>query len=180
MKKDDYGFYGSGLDGYVHYRQGMAESARNAPSSHGYNSYDSSDSDYDSDYDSDTDLADSFSSAPVYSRPDGAAKPAAQTKISAQAKPEKPEGAKLPPPVTPDPRPAAQKEESSLAAVGKWLSNIWNAAWVISLLAASILGNIMDHSITQGALYAAYVVIPILRVTSVIELVRAIVFLSKL
>lgn len=172
MKKDDYGFYGSGLDGCVHYRQGMAESARNAPSSHSYNSYDSSDSD--------TDLTDSFSSAPVYSRPDGAAKPAAQTKISAQAKPEKPEGAKLPPPVTPDPRPAAQKEESSLAAVGKWLSNIWNAAWVISLLAASILGNIMDHSITQGALYAAYVVIPILLVTSVIELVRAIVFLSKL
>ena len=170
MKKDDYGFYGSGLDGYVHYRQGMAESARNAPSSHSYNSYDSSDSD----------LTDSFSSAPVYSRPDGAAKPAAQTKISAQAKPEKPEGAKLPPPVTPDPRPAAQKEESSPAAVGKWLSNIWNAAWVISLLAASILGNIMDHSITQGALYAAYVVIPILLVTSVIELVRAIVFLSKL
>lgn len=170
MKKDDYGFYGSGLDGYVHYRQGMAESARNAPSSHSYNSYDSSDSD----------LTDSFSSAPVYSRPDGAAKPAAQTKISAQAKPEKPEGAKLPPPVTPDPRPAAQKEESSLAAVGKWLSNIWNAAWVISLLAASILGNIMDHSITQGALYAAYVVIPILLVTSVIELVRAIVFLIKL
>lgn len=172
MKKDDYGFYGSGLDGYVHYRQGMAESARNAPSSHSYNSYDSSDSD--------TDLTDSFSFAPVYSRPDGAAKPAAQTKISAQAKPEKPEGAKLSPPVTPDPRPAAQKEESSLAAVGKWLSNIWNAAWVISLLAASILGNIMDHSITQGALYAAYVVIPILLVTSVIELVRAIVFLSKL
>lgn len=172
MKKDDYGFYGSGLDGYVHYRQGMAESARNAPSSHSYNSYDSSDSD--------TDLTDSFSSAPVYSRPDGAAKPAAQTKISAQAKPEKPEGAKLPPPVTPDPRPAAQKKESGLAAVGKWLSNIWNAAWVISLLAASILGNIMDHSITQGALYAAYVVIPILLVTSVIELVRAIVFLSKL
>ena len=170
MKKDDYGFYGSGLDGYVHYRQGMAESARNAPSSHSYNSYDSSD----------TDLTDSFSSAPAYSRPDGAAKPAAQTKISAQAKPEKPEGAKLPPPVTPDPRPAVQKEESSLAAVGKWLSNIWNAAWVISLLAASILGNIMDHSITQGALYAAYVVIPILLVTSVIELVRAIVFLSKL
>lgn len=172
MKKDDYGFYGSGLDGYVHYRQGMAESARNAPSSHSYNSYDSSDSD--------TDLTDSFSSAPVYSRPDGAAKPAAQTKISAQVKPDKPEGAKLPPPVTPAPRPATQKEESSLAAVGKWLSNIWNAAWVISLLAASILGNIMDHSITQGALYAAYVVIPILLVTSVIELVRAIVFLSKL
>lgn len=172
MKKDDYGFYGSGLDGYVHYRQGMAESARNAPSSHSYNSYDSSDSD--------TDLTDSFSSAPVYSRPAGAAKPSASAKSAAQAKQEKPEGAKLPPPVTPDPRPAAQKEESSLAAVGKWLSNIWNAAWVISLLAASILGNIMDHSITQGALYAAYVVIPILFVTSVIELVRAIVFLSKL
>lgn len=172
MKKDDYGFYGSGLDGYVHYRQGMAESARNAPSSHSYNSYDSSDSD--------TDLTDSFSSAPAYSRPDGAAKPAAQTKISAQVKSDKPEGAKLPPPVTPAPRPAAQKEESSLAAVGKWLSNIWNAAWVISLLVASILGNIMDHSIAQGALYAAYVVIPILLVTSVIELVRAIVFLSKL
>lgn len=170
MKKDDYGFYGSGLDGYVHYRQGMAESARNAPSSHSS----------DSDYDSDTDLTDSFSSAPVFSRPAGTAKPAAQTKISAQAKPEKPEGAKLPPPVTPAPRPAAQKKESSLAAVGKWLSNIWNAAWVISLLAASILGNIMDHSITQGALYAAYVVIPILLVTSVIELVRALVFLSKL
>ena len=107
MKKDDYGFYGSGLDGYVHYRQGMAESARNAPSSHSYNSYDSSDSDYDSD----TDLTDSFSSAPAYSCPAGAAKPAAQTKISAQAKPEKPEGAKLSPPVTPAPRPAAQKEE---------------------------------------------------------------------
>lgn len=176
MKKDDYGFYGSGLDGYVHYRQGMTESARNALSSHSYNSYDSSDSDYDSD----TDLTDSFSSAPAYSRSAGAAKPSVSAKPAAQAKPEKSEGAKLPPPVTPAPRPAAQKEESSLAAVGKWLSNIWNAAWVISLLSASILGNIMDHSITQGALYAAYVVIPILLVTSVIELVRAIVFLSKL
>lgn len=30
MKKDDYGFYGKGLDGYVHYRQGMQEAARNA------------------------------------------------------------------------------------------------------------------------------------------------------
>ena len=31
MKNDDYGFYGKGLDGYVHYRQGMQEAARNAP-----------------------------------------------------------------------------------------------------------------------------------------------------
>ncbi|MFR4414591.1 MAG: hypothetical protein ACLT4C_04630 [Butyricicoccus sp.] len=29
MKNDDYGFYGKGLDGYVHYRQ-YAEAARNA------------------------------------------------------------------------------------------------------------------------------------------------------
>ena len=29
MKNDDYGFYGKGLDGYVHYRQGMQEAARN-------------------------------------------------------------------------------------------------------------------------------------------------------
>ena len=177
MKNDDYGFYGSGLDGYVHYRQGMAEAARSAPSSHSCNSYDSSDSDYDSD----TDLTDSFSSAPAYSRPAGTVKPAAPVKPSAQAAPEKPEGAKLPPPVTPAPRPAAQQqEESSLAAVGKWLSNIWNAVWVISLLAASILGYIMDHSMTRGALYAAYVLIPIVLVTSVVELVRAIIFLSKL
>ena len=27
MKNDDYGFYGKGLDGYVHYRQGMQEPA---------------------------------------------------------------------------------------------------------------------------------------------------------
>lgn len=32
MKKDqDFGFYGKGLDGYVHYRQGMEEAKRNAP-----------------------------------------------------------------------------------------------------------------------------------------------------
>lgn len=37
MKKDDYGFYGKGLDGYVHYRQGMQEAQRNAPSSAGRN-----------------------------------------------------------------------------------------------------------------------------------------------
>ena len=30
MKNDDYGFYGKGLDGYVHYRQGMQEAARSA------------------------------------------------------------------------------------------------------------------------------------------------------
>lgn len=35
MKNDDYGFYGKGLDGYVHYRQGMQEAARNAPASGG-------------------------------------------------------------------------------------------------------------------------------------------------
>lgn len=35
MKNDDYGFYGKGLDGYVHYRQGMNEAARNAPPSSG-------------------------------------------------------------------------------------------------------------------------------------------------
>ena len=28
MKNDDYGFYGKGLDGYVHYRQGMQEAVR--------------------------------------------------------------------------------------------------------------------------------------------------------
>ena len=28
MKNDDYGFYGKGLDGYVHYRQGMQEAAQ--------------------------------------------------------------------------------------------------------------------------------------------------------
>ena len=32
MKKDqDFGFYGKGLDGYVHYRQGMEEAKRTAP-----------------------------------------------------------------------------------------------------------------------------------------------------
>lgn len=30
MKNDDYGFYGKGLDGYVHYLQGMNEAARHA------------------------------------------------------------------------------------------------------------------------------------------------------
>ena len=35
MKKDDYGFYGKGLDGYVHYRQGMQEAAHNAPNASG-------------------------------------------------------------------------------------------------------------------------------------------------
>ena len=35
MKNDDYGFYGKGLDGYVHYRQGMNEAARNAPPASG-------------------------------------------------------------------------------------------------------------------------------------------------
>ena len=35
MKNNDYGFYGKGLDGYVHYRQGMQEAARNAPASGG-------------------------------------------------------------------------------------------------------------------------------------------------
>ena len=35
MKKDDYGFYGKGLDGYVHYRQGMQEAQRNAPNASG-------------------------------------------------------------------------------------------------------------------------------------------------
>lgn len=170
MKKDDYGFYGSGLDGYVHYRQGMAEAARNAPSSHSYGSYDSSDSDYDSD----TDLTDSFSSAPAYSRL------AAPVKPAAQAAPEKPEGAKLPPPVTPAPRPAAQqKEENSLAAVGKWLRDKWNAAWVISLIACCIVSKLMDIAFTQGVLYAARIVVVAVIVTSVVELVRAIGYLSK-
>lgn len=32
MKKDqDFGFYGKGLDGYIHYRQGMEEAKRNEP-----------------------------------------------------------------------------------------------------------------------------------------------------
>ncbi len=35
MKKDDYGFYGKGLDGYVHYWQGMQEAQRNAPNASG-------------------------------------------------------------------------------------------------------------------------------------------------
>ena len=35
MKNDDYGFYGKGLDGYVHYQQGMQEAARNAPNASG-------------------------------------------------------------------------------------------------------------------------------------------------
>lgn len=164
MKNDDYGFYGSGLDGYVHYRQGMAEAARSAPSSH---SYDSSDSDYDSDAD------DGFSSAPAYSNPVSMAKPSAQ--------PEKAEGSELPRPVTPAPRPAAQKkEESSLAAAGRWLRNKWNAAWVISLLVICILGELMEHTVSMGVLYATQAAAVAVIVTSVIELVRAISFLSRL
>mgnify|MGYP006868429260 CR=1 FL=1 len=31
MKNDDYGFYGKGLDGYVHYRQGMQAAAGLSP-----------------------------------------------------------------------------------------------------------------------------------------------------
>lgn len=176
MKKDDYGFYGSGLDGYVHYRQGMAEAARSAPSSHSYNSYDSSDSDYDSD----TDLTDSFSSEPAYSRPAGTIKPAAPVKPAAQAASDKPEGAKLPPPVTPAPRPAAQqKEESSLAAVGKWLHNIWNAVWVINLIAFCIVSLLSEICWTTAVMYAGAGLAIALIVTSVIELVRAIAFLFK-
>ena len=39
MKNDDYGFYGKGLDGYVHYRQGPAAAglspqSRKQPSLH--------------------------------------------------------------------------------------------------------------------------------------------------
>lgn len=167
MKNDDYGFYGSGLDGYVHYRQGMAEAARSAPSSHSYDSYDSSDSDYDSDAD------DSFSTAPVYSHPVSKAKPSAQ--------PEKAEGSELPRPVTPAPQPAAQKkEESSLAAAGKWLRNKWNAAWVVSLLVMCILGELMEHTVSMGVLYATQAAAVAVIVTSVIELVRAISFLSRL
>lgn len=33
MDDRDFGFYGKGLDGYVHYRQGMEEAERNAPQS---------------------------------------------------------------------------------------------------------------------------------------------------
>lgn len=46
MKKDDYGFYGKGLDGYVHYRQGMEEAERSAPQSDSFeDSYDDADDD---------------------------------------------------------------------------------------------------------------------------------------
>ena len=32
MKKDqDFGFYGKGMDGYIHYRQGIEEAKRNEP-----------------------------------------------------------------------------------------------------------------------------------------------------
>ncbi len=33
MKKDDFGFYGKGIDGYVHYRQAMEESKQSRSSS---------------------------------------------------------------------------------------------------------------------------------------------------
>ena len=46
MKNDDYGFYGKGLDGYVHYRQGMEEAERSAPQSDSFeDSYDDADDD---------------------------------------------------------------------------------------------------------------------------------------
>ena len=31
MKKDDYGFYGKGIDGYVHYKQAFDETQKAAP-----------------------------------------------------------------------------------------------------------------------------------------------------
>ncbi len=31
MKKGDYGFYGKGIDGYVHYKQAFDESQKNRP-----------------------------------------------------------------------------------------------------------------------------------------------------
>ena len=33
MKKDDYGFYGKGIDGYVHYKQAFDEMHRTATAS---------------------------------------------------------------------------------------------------------------------------------------------------
>ena len=31
MKKDDYGFYGKGIDGYVHYKRAFDETQKSAP-----------------------------------------------------------------------------------------------------------------------------------------------------
>ncbi|MGN1008166.1 MAG: hypothetical protein ACI4PV_04400 [Butyricicoccus sp.] len=33
MKKDDYGFYGKGIDGYVHYKQAFEETQKEHPRS---------------------------------------------------------------------------------------------------------------------------------------------------
>ena len=33
MKKNDYGFYGKGIDGYVHYKQAFDESQKHRPRS---------------------------------------------------------------------------------------------------------------------------------------------------
>lgn len=46
MDDKDFGFYGKGLDGYVHYRQGMEEAERSAPQSDSFeDSYDDADDD---------------------------------------------------------------------------------------------------------------------------------------
>ena len=46
MDDKDFGFYGKGLDGYVHYRQGMEEAEHSAPQSDSFeDSYDDADDD---------------------------------------------------------------------------------------------------------------------------------------
>lgn len=46
MDDKDFGFYGKGLDGYVHYRQGMEETEHSAPQSDSFeDSYDDADDD---------------------------------------------------------------------------------------------------------------------------------------
>ena len=160
MKKDDYGFYGKGLDGYVHYRQGMEEAERSAPQSDSFeDSYDDADDD--------------SAFEPVHYAPVSNAKPVTPP-TAAEPQPAQtsaPEEKPVQTPAKPAPADGVRKP--------KWREHGWDIGLAASALLFLFFTMVSDTCQTLAADYAAAAAAGVFLAFVTVEIIRLALWIMR-
>ena len=156
MKKDEFGFYGKGLDGYVHYRQGMEEAEHSAPQS-------------DSFEDSSDDADDASAFEPVHYAPVSSAKPVMPSESTTKEADSNPQTVQ-----TSSPEAEPQQETPTKRSIwdSKWWKNKWDYGFAVSA-AVSLFFLIVEEifqteagetvATATGAVFLVFLVIEVVR-----------------
>ena len=153
MDDRDFGFYGKGLDGYVHYRQGMEEAERNAPQSDCCDSFE--------DYYDDADDGAVFE--PVHHAPVSSAKPVT---------PPKPQPAQTPAPEEKPVQTPAKPAPADGVSKSKWRGHGWDIGLAASALLFLFFIMLSDTCQTAAADCAATAAAGVFLAFVTVEIIR--------